>query len=496
MNSPAPFLRYLGLDEGTDDRSIRRAYAQRLKTIDQEAEPEAFQALRDAYEAAMGWAQYMQQRAIQATQQNPQKEVDAIAEGLVVAADPSAHPQSTPPAPHPEGQAPSQAWLADSDAVARTVLDEFLECTRTRPPMNIGEGRKLLDGMLDDSRLLDLDAQFLFEWGLASILAQGWKPGHEHLFGPAMTRFKWREDRGRLLRLGPAGRFLDVAVREVDMYDRQPDMQRTPQRDMIRRLRDDQRPGDRMLIQKLPLIEQLCATWPNWLHVITNTQNIAKWRRWNTEVPAWRRVLTRKPHGTLERARRPAGTVPNTGKKGPGTAGFVFLALLFFGSLSHMLSSNRPPPSYTPPVSSYPRLANPASGQPEPIHFPSPLAPSRPAPRAVVTSAPALPAIAEIPAAKKAAANLVMGKVDPKKCSDAVEILGYHGQEHQKGSFGAAFDRLVVNCLLKDLFQPPVPLAAIEVSVQRNQKRTKALMDGEIAAARSSLTPTPPSKQP
>ena len=195
MNSLVPFLRYLDLDEDADERAIRRAYARRLKTIDQEAEPEAFQALREAYDAAMGWAQYMQQRAMQAAQQGAQETADAIARGPALKLDPSAQPQSIPFAPQPRGaedETLSQTRFADSETAARTVLGEFLERMKIRPPADLPEGRKLLDGMLDDPRLLDLDAQFLFEWGLASILAQGWKPGHEHLFGPAMARFKWR----------------------------------------------------------------------------------------------------------------------------------------------------------------------------------------------------------------------------------------------------------------------------------------------------------------
>lgn len=479
---PPPFLQHLGLRDDADERAIRRAYAQQLKQIDQEAEPEAFQALREAYETAMGWANYVQQRA-QATAQEVQQVPDAEAP----------QPVSTPVAPAPEvtdEAAASRVRLAESETIARTVLDELQERLKLRPPEDLPGGRKLLEGVLDDPRLLDLDAQFLFEWGVASILAQGWKPGHEFLFGPAMTCFKWREDRSRLLRLGHAGHFIDVAVRELEMYDRQVDTQRAPQRDLIRRLRSPRRPSDRELIQKLPLAEQLCATWPNWLHVITNTQNILKWRQWDTEVPRWRRAVTGKPNGTVAKARKAPGANAGGGQSRQSPAGIFFLVLLVLGGLGQMLSSNKSSSSnYTPPTASYPRLADPRQSRPEPFHVPSALQPpiwTQPSPPPP-PSAP--PPVAQFDIAKKTVAALTKGKVDAKKCADTSELLGYHGQAHQKGSFGPAFDRLVLDCLVKDLWKPPVPLAAVDASLQRNQKRTQALVGKEIAAARAWTSP-------
>ncbi|MBA4203872.1 MAG: hypothetical protein C0457_02675 [Polymorphum sp.] len=47
----------LGFDEPSDDpKLLKRAYARQLKQVDQASEAEAFQALRQAYEAALRWA--------------------------------------------------------------------------------------------------------------------------------------------------------------------------------------------------------------------------------------------------------------------------------------------------------------------------------------------------------------------------------------------------------------------------------------------------------
>ncbi len=48
----------LGLDEPSNDaKVIKRAYARQLKQVDQASEAEAFQALRQAYETALDWAE-------------------------------------------------------------------------------------------------------------------------------------------------------------------------------------------------------------------------------------------------------------------------------------------------------------------------------------------------------------------------------------------------------------------------------------------------------
>ncbi|MFZ5637707.1 MAG: J domain-containing protein [Pseudomonadota bacterium] len=53
-------FRHLGLDRDADERAIKRAYATRLKITRPDEDPEGFQALNEAYRAALDWAQSRQ----------------------------------------------------------------------------------------------------------------------------------------------------------------------------------------------------------------------------------------------------------------------------------------------------------------------------------------------------------------------------------------------------------------------------------------------------
>ncbi len=53
----------LELDPDADERAIKRAYAKRLRTTRPDDDPEGFQQLHEAYQAALSWAQYRAQWA-------------------------------------------------------------------------------------------------------------------------------------------------------------------------------------------------------------------------------------------------------------------------------------------------------------------------------------------------------------------------------------------------------------------------------------------------
>ncbi|MYM87725.1 hypothetical protein GTP91_11085 [Rugamonas sp. FT82W] len=259
MRDTMPFLHRLGLDDDADARSIRRAYARELKLIDQERDAAGFQALREAYEAALHWA----------GRQAPVPEP-----GPVPAPGPAQAPLPLPmPAP--------QHGL--------TVFNEFIETTaelaRHHPGQYLTRWQAALQSCLDDDRLLNLNARALFESHIAGWLAGGWRPGHEMLFPVAVQHFHWSEDSRRLAPLGRSGMLIDQAIREGKGFDSLPESQQTIHRSVIARLRKTGEPASKQLHDDMHYLDILMNYFPVWMSIMVDLKTVEHWRERHLQLP-------------------------------------------------------------------------------------------------------------------------------------------------------------------------------------------------------------------
>lgn len=311
MTAELTFLQRLSLGADADERAIRRAYARELKLIDQEADPAGFQSLREAYETALYWVRHKEEFEDEEEigDYSAPPELDAPI-GLDLAQPaPLQAPSPSPPQPVYEAanQAPANLRQEqidiDHDAQAEAVFADFLQrataIVHERPVTPDAPWRRELRASLDDPRLINIIARETFERRVADLLVSGWRPGHEALLVAAVNTFGWSGDRRRVFGLGRPGALLDAAIDERATFDLQPDAQRDDQRRLIERLRDPKPPGTRELVRNSATLETLIARFPTWLALITDVDNIVRWREQNDQLPPWRRQLTftgvRKP---------------------------------------------------------------------------------------------------------------------------------------------------------------------------------------------------------
>lgn len=326
------FLERLGLDEDADDRAIRRAYARALKQIDQEADPAGFQTLREAYDAALMWLRYRDD------EEASDDQVDADA---TQAAAPAAAAGECAPEPAAVSVSEAQAPIEVARQLAHDVFAEFLARGE-----EIASGPQCADALvwinclrhsLDDARMVGIVAREIFEWHVAALLAEGWRPGHEALLVAAGQVFGWNEDRRRVQGLGQAGALLDEAIAQRAIFDLQSYDEMQQQRELIARLRDPSPPGTRELLRNARALELMVVRFPTWLPMITSVPNIVRWRELHKEMPGWKRRV-----GSIGVAK--SAKVPSTGG-GANWSWIIFLLILGMVRLGAHLGSGPSAPS-------------------------------------------------------------------------------------------------------------------------------------------------------
>ena len=403
MKTP-PFLAALGLDTDADERAIRRAYAQRLKAIDQETEPEAFQALHEAFEAAGRWVKSRPKPAAQqdttprdmpAPSSNPQpapstqdaqdqsgRQSEQAAPAVLAKPDPAPAPAPdaqdfldplstplprhvpvTPPAANPRPAPPlPRPVAANQEAVAASVYKEFAErfAEESAEGRTTAESAKhVLEQTLNDARLLNLQARAEFERHIAGLLANGWRPGHHLLFDAAASVFHWQDDKQRLDALGDLGAYLNRALTEHTIFLNTSGAALKMRLRLVERLRNPQPPTEQEVSTHAKSIDTLIARYPNWLRLVTNLQNLELWRQGAQKLAA--EIKVNKVEASKEAKRQAA------------LGGLPLLAVIGFFGLMGLFKQDpapqRPFPDFPVPEVRKPMPDNQVIMPPEPFSW-------------------------------------------------------------------------------------------------------------------------------
>ncbi len=193
----------LELEEGARSRSdVRKAYARKLKLIDQDTEPEKFQQLRQAYEAArdpnsfVHFARVMPPEPVPKPVPKPKPEPE-----------PAPKPEPTPTAPPPisdDDRALLEDALPDRDEIE--TLCKKMELKVTARDFDLKAWVPLLTSPVLDAPT----AKSAFEFRLiAALHGAGWRKNGGHFFPPdawvllVEDRFGWVEDGLRFFRQFP-----------------------------------------------------------------------------------------------------------------------------------------------------------------------------------------------------------------------------------------------------------------------------------------------------
>ena len=178
----------LGIERTRDAREIRRAYAGKLKQTHPEDDPDGFQVLRAAYEAAMEYSARGSEPLVVklSAAANEDDPVDALMEGLAAEQGPGfLEDLEITPVHVPPPVEQDHDLLAQQAAIAAIA-----EALRGRRPIDEAHAQQLVGAALDAGRLERFDLHQKAETELGELLARN-IPRSDPLLSAVEQKFEW-----------------------------------------------------------------------------------------------------------------------------------------------------------------------------------------------------------------------------------------------------------------------------------------------------------------
>ncbi|HEY4092338.1 MAG TPA: hypothetical protein VGN46_12555 [Luteibacter sp.] len=240
-------LETLGLPPHADTVMVRRAYAAQLRRLDPGVDPEAFQRLREAYEAALAWCD-----------EQPVTDDVIIMAPVKITADAG---ESEPPTPIPPAQ----------DAAAQEAMQRLREGARRG---HADAMATLLDDTLVSLRLGYIDAPGQFEDLLIDALRASSIPQRSALFDAAATAFHWHEV-GRLRAGDPRAAWIACVLAQREIWHALDAGWRATWLELITRAHAG---IDGYIARRWPDVGRLTELLPDWLMLHLTPAQISAWK--------------------------------------------------------------------------------------------------------------------------------------------------------------------------------------------------------------------------
>ncbi|PXV59176.1 hypothetical protein SAMN04487785_10696 [Dyella jiangningensis] len=318
------FLDHLGLDAETDLAAVKRAYAQRLKQIDQATDIDGFMRLREAYAAATAWCR-------------------RTADVPVTVAPEQARAAETPEAVPATEHAPAIPTPMDAATQALQDLAHRLG-NGEAPAAALPASLQRLSGE-------HLHATAISEAMLIDQLASAHLPQRLALFGVAHERMGWG-DITRLRQLGGRGQWIRAVLEQEALWKRTSEAMGC--HDLFDRLggapaldRTDLSPAQfgRDAVLRWPDMQDLLRRYPQYLVLRVERSALDAWKQAFEALPLRDKTMAESfsnlnlPSPAAYRRAAP----PRQREHNGGRIGLVIAAVVVFNMISHLLGSGSTP---------------------------------------------------------------------------------------------------------------------------------------------------------